>query len=723
MSKRIYIYTIVSVFLAFLILSCSESIEETSYLDDPNQLHIEVAGTQESGITRTYVRGFQTRFFYPDKIGVYAFDKNNRCVYKNIEYSLDITSTVWEPSENIIFDSTYTYYAYYPYKDEPYEVLETSGDKDVKFSNFISDSENIFWKADQSTDTNHMASDLMTSEGTIGNHKTVRFVMSHKMGMARIDENTENSANLTYSNEKTSSSYYCKPVFEGNKPFLNTRMFLGNASAFNEYQFFVKQNTNTLLDGYVFNIKQGEVEWEKISLTGNPQLSYSISDDGSNFGVPTTTSPSWLQVTPVYEEGKPTNFNIAVSSYLTANKPIDSKLRWASVISNCDLSMTNNDGSKRNSRTTANCYLVHASGSYSIPLVYGNAIKNGKGNPTAYYDAQNSQGLVNHKNELIYTGNDDKDPWIKNHGINVDGAKLVWQDTKGLIQSVNIDGDYLKFSVRRDSITEGNALLAATSGGQIVWSWHIWVTNETLDKSKLTTITTSTNTYKVSSVNLGYGATQNARQCNIYAESQGVKIMIPVVPLSYQNNYINTYYQWGRKDPFPSSLLPIYDIKNNIISLKINDIDQIGNTISNPDELVSGDATNINKLINWNMNTMSKSQTIKTIYDPCPPDYCVPPANLLSYFANGISPVWIKQEYHNGISLNTSNGNIFLPAAGRIKDGSETASDCGSHGFYWSSGYPNNKMIPSLDLTTDGCHFSSSYMQEAKSVRPILEDE
>lgn len=183
------------------------------------------------------------------------------------------------------------------------------------------------------------------------------------------------------------------------------------------------------------------------------------------------------------------------------------------------------------------------------------------------------------------------------------------------------------------------------------------------------------------------------------------------------------YYQWGRKDPFPSSILPLYDIDNNIISLNVSNIGQTGSLISNPETLVSGDATNLNKIINWNMDTMSKSHTIKTIYDPCPPDYCVPPANLLSYFANGTSSTWLKQEYHNGVSLNTENGDIFLPAAGHIKEDSKTSSDFGSHGFYWSSGYPDNNKIPSIDLTTDGCHYTNSNMQEAKSVRPILEDD
>jgi len=38
--------------------------------------------------------------------------------------------------------------------------------------------------------------------------------------------------------------------------------------------------------------------------------------------------------------------------------------------------------------TTANCYLVHEAGAYKIPLVYGNAIKNGQDNRVAYYPGE-----------------------------------------------------------------------------------------------------------------------------------------------------------------------------------------------------------------------------------------------------------------------------------------------------------------------------------------------
>ena len=61
-----------------------------------------------------------------------------------------------------------------------------------------------------------------------------------------------------------------------------------------------------------------------------------------------------------------------------------SALQNATPVSNLDLSMVDNAGNSRTSRTTANCYLVHAPGTYKIPLVYGNAIKNGAVNTEAF---------------------------------------------------------------------------------------------------------------------------------------------------------------------------------------------------------------------------------------------------------------------------------------------------------------------------------------------------
>jgi hypothetical protein len=52
---------------------------------------------------------------------------------------------------------------------------------------------------------------------------------------------------------------------------------------------------------------------------------------------------------------------------------------------NCiDLSYVDINGNSLETQSTANCYVVHQRGLYKFPLVYGNAIKNGEDNQSAY---------------------------------------------------------------------------------------------------------------------------------------------------------------------------------------------------------------------------------------------------------------------------------------------------------------------------------------------------
>ncbi len=209
-----------------------------------------------------------------------------------------------------------------------------------------------------------------------------------------------------------------------------------------------------------------------------------------------------------------------------------------------DLSMVDCAGNARaeGKAWTANCYMVHKAGDYKLPLVYGNAIKDGALNDAAYTGIENTNATKTFPN---HAGTAISAPWItkaatgegvnKGMGITVSKAELLWQDAEGLVTKVGIDGDYLTLTVGKDATAqEGNAVIAAkASDGTIVWSWHIWVTKETF--ATLTTITTGTGTlgtdyqvYQVTPVNLGWVGDP---------VSQGT----------------NTFYQWGRKDPFPGT--------------------------------------------------------------------------------------------------------------------------------------------------------------------------
>ena len=118
-------------------------------------------------------------------------------------------------------------------------------------------------------------------------------------------------------------------------------------------------------------------------------------------------------------------------------------------------------------RRSANCYVVNAPGWYKIPLYYGNSLNNNNG--------YGSKTFQNHAGTPITESN-------CKFSSSVTSGKLLWQDEYALITPSSIgktsDGQYLKFYVSPDAIAQGNAVIAAlNTDGQILWSWHIWVTN------------------------------------------------------------------------------------------------------------------------------------------------------------------------------------------------------------------------------------------------------
>ena len=103
---------------------------------------------------------------------------------------------------------------------------------------------------------------------------------------------------------------------------------------------------------------------------------------------------------------------------------------------------------------TANCYVVSAPGTYTLPLVYGNGIKDGQPNPSAYTSTAQPSGGANASHILRqfidYKQAAITDPYIYNK-YTAANACLVWQDAQELISDVKLsaDGRNLTFSVSK----------------------------------------------------------------------------------------------------------------------------------------------------------------------------------------------------------------------------------------------------------------------------------
>ena len=404
-----------------------------------------------------------------------------------------------------------------------------------------------------------------------------------------------------------------------------------------------------------------------------------------------------------------------------------------------DLSMVDNAGSARSTMSTANCYMVHTAGDYKLPLVYGNAIKDGAANTAAYTgiaDANTTLTFPNHAGNAIDA------PWItkattgtgadKGMGIVVSTAELLWQDAQGLVTAVGIDGDYLTLTVGKDAATqEGNAVIAAKdAGGNIVWSWHIWVTKETFADATLTTVTTGTGTlgtdyqvYKVTPVNLGWVPTGG----------DGKQGYAP-------------YYQWGRKDAFipatgnDNTNHTVYDISNTAVTrltYESSTTATIADNIKNPTKHYYNSSTDgpcdtqyynmwdAQQTFTYNITTATK----KTVYDPCPAGFCVPTGNLY-YFMGDSSyrsdsnwdgtnkgKTWLQTTY----SSNTTGPDLYFPASGCRYNSSGSLYDVGSYGYYWSAS-PDDSFGYYILFDSGGWYWDDGWRALGFSVRPVAEE-
>ena len=367
---------------------------------------------------------------------------------------------------------------------------------------------------------------------------------------------------------------------------------------------------------------------------------------------------------------------------LKAGEYYDIKVKMEKYVP--DLSMMDCRGKDRDSRWTANCYMVHTAGDYKLPLVYGNAIKNGAANTAAYNPGGTTStnycaNFVNHAGTAINA------PWItkstsgegvnKGMGIAVNSAELLWQDAQGLVTAVGIDGDYLTLTVGKNATAqEGNALIAAKDAdGTIVWSWHIWVTKQTF--ATLTPVTVSGYDYQLTPVNLGW-----------------------VGDVTSTTGYC-TFYQWGRKDAFipgtgtNNTNHTVYNISNvdvttTAFSHTNDDNVTIGGNIQHPTVHYCNTSTSgpcDTQYYNmWDAQQTSNDEntaaaTVKTVYDPCPPGFCVPTSGLYNFIGSQTVPTW-----NTGYTYPATNG-VFFPASGIRQYKLGGLFFVGTYGYCWSA--------------------------------------
>ena len=312
---------------------------------------------------------------------------------------------------------------------------------------------------------------------------------------------------------------------------------------------------------------------------------------------------------------------------------------------------------------TANCYCVNAPGTYQLPLVYGNAIKDGNKNSSAYKNSQFKD----------YLNNSIDDPYIyNNHGYQPHDACLVWSDGFYMFENIHLNENktMLVFTLNKEYMQQANAILAVRDNqGRIMWSWHIWVTERNLvgTAHTLQDWTSTSTTYGLLPCNLGWVDGKmvyyNSRELT-YEFTQGTSgykrtMLVNQAGAKFDYKDVgSTYYQWGRKDPivalrnwdtyrFEDYRLHETSDPKYKYGIKPEQV-LISTTIQNPNIYYTATNSNGTWNTNWctsvistlwdnssNTTSVDKTTSVKTIYDPSPRGYKVPIPRAFSVFVKG----------------------------------------------------------------------------------------
>ena len=452
---------------------------------------------------------------------------------------------------------------------------------------------------------------------------------------------------------------------------------------------------------------------------------YEEWDYTTNNWVTRAAKPAWLgniadQGTGVAGSAESVNTSVEAATITDRLKEYNDVLKNATpkgtAANPYNLANPSGDGAKSHIEETANCYLISAPGHYCIPLVYGNAIKDGTTNSHAYQTSNSGAYILQHFKD--HAGVDIASPYInvQNASDPATQASIVWTDQSGIIEasSLGIEGSgtnaFVHFRVPQDKIKNGNAVIAVkNASGTVMWSWHLWFIHD----DALNTVTCTNfqgHKYKFTQETLGWKYT--ALKVSTYSAPRKVRVKVEQTVANggvKQSAYItitqnpgnarrgyNTFYQFGRKDAFPGtdttpdgSFTP--NGGNNM---------SIQNGIQHPETFYTDGSTWSNGYNQYNLWSMDNTTTgfnddavVKTIYDPCPAGFKMPASNAFTGFTTtgrnvstqsqlNVSGAWDwGWNFNNKIS--SPDATVYFPASGGRSYYDGSLFYVGSAGVYW----------------------------------------
>lgn len=251
-----------------------------------------------------------------------------------------------------------------------------------------------------------------------------------------------------------------------------------------------------------------------------------------------------------------------------------------------------------------------------------------------------------------------------------ESIEILWQTKSNLVKYLDLRDGVASFYLENvkdeddnllDEVYPGNALIGARNKeGEIIWSWHIWITNSD-PTAEVITLADQT----VMNINLG-------ADCNSDGSTDSDKIF-----RSY-----GLYYQWGRKDPIIGP--DTWDFELNADDYLYDSMEKgvtylyepstatTGNlewTTHNPVSIVLGNADNgYDWISSGHIDTWAEAT--KSEQDPCPAGWRVPTSDIyasLTISAEDDDMPWQEAQRMYGWQLeDTATGEQhFFTASGR----------------------------------------------------------
>lgn len=288
----------------------------------------------------------------------------------------------------------------------------------------------------------------------------------------------------------------------------------------------------------------------------------------------------------------------------------------------------------------------------------------------------------------------------------IDSVGLVWQDNSGLVTKLAVAGNYIVAELSADK--KGNALVAGYKNAETVWDWHLWV-----------------NAYDPNEKTMTYTSSVESDQATYVFMDRNMGAMSG----EKSTDAFGLFYQWGRKEPIAHKTL--YDIDGNEVAMTVaaakdvasaagvSDIFEYGT--KNPFTFFSGSGNSsgnygwflTDKTLLTNHAEAWGTKEKKSVNDPCPAGWRIPPYTAYAFYTDATSEDGIVREFaydENGeanankmgrlVSTDGGKTKIFFPSQGEFNN---TGSF--SYAYDGTATYPCGKMwTRDADLTYYRAH-------------------